>query len=338
MKTAAVCRRHPLAEVFMRPRSPLPHRAEPEIHDAHATAGPTTGRQTTRVDLVTPTPSEQRHPTVTFLAGADMGRIHRFDAGRTVAGRDPGVELPIDCDLASRRHAEFILCATGETFVRDLDSTNGTLVNGEQVRGLTRQLHEGDRIQIGSVTLKFALQDPLEEAVQHTLYGAATRDPLTGVYNRRHLFERFEQEFAFAIRHATPLALALFDLDHFKRINDRYGHDAGDTVLRAVADYIRARVRCEDVFARYGGEEFALLMRDTTLAQAGLVADRVRSGLSRHAIDAGNAIVTMTLSAGVAATTCGKFETPTDLVRQADRLLYEAKSAGRDCTCCARAA
>ncbi len=159
----------------------------------------------------------------------------------------------------------------------------------------------------------------------------ATRDPLTGLFNRRYLDDAIEREVRAAHRHGRPLTVCMLDIDHFKRINDGYGHDAGDAVLRAVAHTVAAQLRGEDFVCRFGGEEFVLVLPS---ARADDVLSRMNA--LRHAVSSlslehqGRAIGPVTVSIGV-ATLPQHAESAGALLREADRALYRAKDAGRDC-------
>ena len=148
----------------------------------------------------------------------------------------------------------------GKYFVEDLGSRNGTFLQGKRI---TRaEIRDDDWVQLGArVAFRFTLTDSRQEGLLRKLYESSTRDALTGAYNRRHFDDRLRAEIAFAVRHATDCALILLDLDHFKRVNDTYGHPAGDEILRHLAGVANRALRTEDVFARFGGEEFAVILR-----------------------------------------------------------------------------
>jgi len=156
----------------------------------------------------------------------------------------------------------------------------------------------------------------------------ASLDGLTGIFNRRHFFELSRSELNRARRHDAPLSLVLFDLDHFKQINDTYGHVCGDQVLRAVADACSDRLRSFDVFGRYGGEEFAVLLPDIGPEGALAVAERLRRGIAAAAEGLGD--IEVSASFGVASVLTARGATFDDLVVLADEALYRAKSRGRD--------
>lgn len=156
-------------------------------------------------------------------------------------------------------------------------------------------------------------------------------DPLTGIYNRRGFFEKGDFELKRAKRYGHTLSAIMFDLDHFKKINDTYGHSVGDLVLKETAARLIPLVRNVDIFGRYGGEEFSVLLPETKSDQALLVAERLRCAASEP-INTGETIVNVTISLGVSVL---KSTTPDiqDLLRGADRALYQAKESGRNRVC-----
>ncbi len=167
------------------------------------------------------------------------------------------------------------------------------------------------------------------EQLQADLARLAMIDPLTAILNRRAFMLEYERELSRCARAKTGLALAIFDLDHFKDVNDTYGHLVGDLVLRRVADILRSSLRGHDVIGRYGGEEFALLMpgADTAAALAG--TERARLAVGERPIQAGSLRIPITVSAGVAAYGCDDADWES-LLRSADAALYEAKRGGRN--------
>jgi diguanylate cyclase (GGDEF)-like protein len=153
----------------------------------------------------------------------------------------------------------------------------------------------------------------------------AAFDMLTGLANRMLLDTILEREIAQADRRSSPLCVAMIDLDHFKRVNDRYGHLQGDKVLFAVAEFLRNGIRARDVVGRWGGEEFLLILPDTDLSQATMVVERLRSNLASTQLPK---VGTVTMSAGVAEFEAN--EGPASLIDRADQNLYRAKTAGRN--------
>lgn len=159
-------------------------------------------------------------------------------------------------------------------------------------------------------------------------------DGLTGLYNHRHVHEIVHEEFERAKRSDEPLSVVMLDLDFFKDVNDRYGHQAGDAMLRSMANILRETAREIDKLGRYGGEEFIAVLPGTTMESAAIFAERVREGVARHRFDVGTAKLETTISAGVATHPDPAVGDPGDLVRLADEALYAAKAAGRNRVVC----
>jgi len=270
--------------------------------------------------------SERDRACLTVLAGAEVGKTFKLKDGVTMLGRSTRADVRIDDDSISRLHAKVTL--TGPNIViEDLGSSNGTVVNGARVtRG---PLKDGDKIRLGeTVILKFSFHDRFDESFAQKMYDAALRDSLTKIYNKKFLLDHLSQEVSYAKRHKSKLTLIMFDLDHFKRINDTYGHVAGDQVLIQTAVRVTALLRGEDVFARYGGEEFCIVLRDISLEHAGGLAERIRTTLEAHAFRSASAELRATASLGVA-----EYDGDGDvaaLIEAADSALYAAKGAGRN--------
>ncbi|ERJ18607.1 signal transduction protein [Salinisphaera shabanensis E1L3A] len=209
-----------------------------------------------------------------------------------------------------------------------------TVLSPPQALGLTDQAREllaTRNLQLlrSATELQEREQEFRQQA--HRLDYIARQDALTGIFNRRHFDEAFSKLFAQARAEAYPLSLAYLDLDHFKEINDRYGHPIGDKILAAIAKRIHDQLRADDLFARYGGEEFVLLLPgiDTTGAQKILV--RICDGISalEHKLEDGNTL-TVTLSAGIATFPGQGIHSPNELMQASDHALYEAKQGGRN--------
>jgi len=167
--------------------------------------------------------------------------------------------------------------------------------------------------------------------LRKTLHEQATRDPLTGLFNRRYLEDTLPRELHGALRRDAPLCLAMLDLDHFKRFNDTFGHDAGDLVLREAGRLLNENLRKSDVACRLGGEEFMLVLPHASLADAGQRVEQVRILFEKLEIRySGQLMATTTISAGVAAAP-EHGTTAEVLMRAADDALYAAKDAGRNC-------
>ena len=174
-----------------------------------------------------------------------------------------------------------------------------------------------------------ALQDNLKEKNQ-LLEKLAQTDPLTELHNRRHMMATLEAEFDRSSRVGSPFALLMIDLDNFKQVNDTYGHQLGDKVLQSTAWEIQAALRQYDTAARFGGEEFALLLPETSLKGANLVAERLRRNIHNIEFTGPLSKLRISVSIGVAVMPHEKIATISDLIRLADDALYAAKRSGRN--------
>ena len=267
--------------------------------------------------------------TLTVVVGVDAGNIVTCRDGATI-GRGMGCELMLPDPGVSRQHVR-VERDGDDWIVADLESKNGTCLNGKPI---TRaKLASGDEIQVGAiVTLRFAMMGEVEEKLARQLYDSSMRDALTRVFNRRYFMDRLTTELAFAARHKTVVSVGVFDFDHFKKLNDTFGHAAGDTVLRTGAETIVRVLRAEDVLARIGGEEFAFILRGIQPADALACAERVRRAVESMVVMVEGQPVPATISIGVATDDeCeAHARTPEGLLTIADRRLYEAKTAGRN--------
>jgi diguanylate cyclase (GGDEF)-like protein len=167
------------------------------------------------------------------------------------------------------------------------------------------------------------------EAVNRRLDHLSITDDLTGLFNRRHAMVRLQEHWALAERHGQPLCVAMVDIDHFKKVNDTFGHDAGDVVLHQVADILRCSTRSTDLTCRMGGEEFLILFPLQSVNDATACAERCRTAVAEHVFRVGSAEIRATISIGVAGITTAMTHFP-ELLRAADRMLYFAKTNGRN--------
>ncbi len=260
---------------------------------------------------------------------AMVGKMIKLDKNEMVMGRSPDVPLQVEDDGVSRKHCKIAQSSSGHFQLVDLGSTNGTFLNGIKVNVAT--LQDGDKVQIGANTvLKFSIQDQLEEQYQRSIYESATRDGLTRIFNKKYFNDTLRKEFAYCLRHRVPMSLVMLDIDHFKKINDTFGHPAGDFVLQRVAGKIGETVRQEDLFARYGGEEFALLLRESQSDSAIRCAERCRRAVDTADIVFNGTPIKVTISLGVATLLDSDFAQPEELLGAADKYLYRAKERGRN--------
>jgi diguanylate cyclase (GGDEF)-like protein len=263
------------------------------------------------------------------IAGPSFGEMYKLKGERMVLGRGDRTDVRIIDDGVSREHAA-LQREGGKIALVDLGSTNGTFCNG--IRVPRQDLTDGDKISIGASTiLKFTYQDHVDEHYQKQLFESALRDGLTSTFNRRYFLDRLHGELRFAVRHAKPVALLFVDIDHFKKINDTYGHQAGDQVLSGVARIMMTTIRAEDVLARYGGEEFAIICREIPLDGAEALAKRLVAAVSERPFEVGGQRIPVTISVG-AAVDYGKTDAQ-GLIANADTAMYEAKRTGRNRVC-----
>jgi diguanylate cyclase (GGDEF)-like protein len=257
-----------------------------------------------------------------------MGKMHLLEEGTITLGRVGDVDIPINDLGISRKHCA-LLFHKGKAVLKDLGSTNGTFLNGKRVA--EAELREGDKIQISSSTiLKFDQQDKIENIFHKELYKMAVVDALTGAYNKRYFEERIQEEFSYCFRNKVPLSLVMFDLDHFKSVNDTYGHPAGDFVLARVAALTKTIVRSEDVLARYGGEEFVVILKATDAEGALTLAERLRRLIEESEFDFEGKKIPVTISVGVASLSGQNLANWEAMLKLADSLLYKSKNNGRN--------
>lgn len=293
------------------------------------TAAPESDRITTVVDTLPRPRRRDLVPSVTVLSGPSAGAVFSLERAALTIGRDGAAEIRLDGVGVSRRHAR-ICNIEGQVILEDLGSTNGTWVNEICIDHPVR-LAGGDRIRLGSDTeLAVSWIDRVEHEASRTRFEMSLRDPLTGLYNRRALDERLLSEIAFADRHGTPLAVIVIDLDHFKQINDRFGHPCGDRVLVLVSAALVADVRLEDLVARCGGEELAVVARGIDVEGARVLAGRLRRKIRELDVVWQGERVPVSASLGLAHTSLGRYASAEAIVGAADAALYEAKRAGRN--------
>jgi diguanylate cyclase (GGDEF)-like protein len=280
-----------------------------------------------------PPASLRDRATFTVVSGPSAGAIYSLLAEENVIGRGKECSIRVIDSGISRRHARVVRQGPGKYVVEDLGSSNGTFVNGLLIDG-QQPVTEGDRVGVGpSIELRFGFTDEAEEGALRRLYESSVLDALTGAYNRKHFEERLASEVAYAKRHGTPLCLLMFDLDHFKRVNDTYGHLGGDHVLRTVGTLVKRTLRVEDIFARYGGEEFAIIARGIDVTKGYLFAERVRITMETSKIEFNGLLIPVTVSLGVASLACcAEGATADDLIGKTDERLYVAKGTGRNRT------
>ena len=230
----------------------------------------------------------------------------------------------------SRHHARITAVQNRGYVIEDLGSTNGTYVNDEKLAKERCILKDGDQIRVGRSILKFMTGTNLEANYHEEIYRLMTVDALTQVYNKRYFGEALEREYNRAHRYKRDLSLVLFDVDHFKVVNDTHGHLAGDAILRQVAAEVKPRLREQDIFARVGGEEFAMLLPEIGREGAMITAEKARRIIEAATFAFEKITAKITVSVGVTSLDPRSRE-PNSLFERADAALYEAKAKGRNC-------
>jgi len=276
-------------------------------------------------------PASRDQAYLIVLAGSSMGEMFKITHEKTIIGRGQRADVRMMDEGVSREHCEILL--EGDKIVlHDLGSTNGTYCRGLRID--RHELADGDKILVGSGTvLKFTYHDKLDETFQRQMYESALRDDLTKAFNKKYFMDRVESEFAYAVRHNVPLSLVAFDIDHFKSINDTYGHPAGDHVLAELSSNILGLVRVEDVFARVGGEEFSTICRGADPQQGMIVAERLRQAVEQRSFIFDNKHIPVTISVGLASVPDPSIRDAMEFISAADQMLYEAKRGGRNRVC-----
>jgi two-component system, cell cycle response regulator len=266
---------------------------------------------------------------VVILYGPSLGKRFPIAQAETILGRSADATIPLDAESVSRRHARILMTAAGY-LLEDLGSTNGSFVNDRRID--QAPLQDGDLLRVGGVILKFFVGSNLEASYHEEIYRLTILDGLTGVHNKRYFLEFLGREVSRCHRHQSNVALVLFDIDHFKQVNDRHGHLGGDAVLKELSARLRPRIRREDLLARYGGEEFACVLPDTTRDGVAIFAEALRILVERHPVAYGTELIPVTISLGLAVAVVEEPRSydPVELIRRADEKLYQAKRGGRN--------
>lgn len=272
-------------------------------------------------------------PTLVVISGKPLGKSFHLTDEKMVLGRDLTAEISIGETAISRRHTEFYLSPTGVQ-VKDLGSTNGTFINDVKIPKDTYQpLNDGDLVRCGSTLLKFLKEGKIENLHYGKMYNLATQDDLTQTFNKKAILDILAEEFSRSLARATSLTLIMFDIDHFKQTNDRFGHLAGDYVLKEVCNLIKNKlIRGKDSLGRYGGEEFALLLPDTPLQIGVDIAERIRTTIEKTQFRYETQDIPVTISLGLSSRDSTTMSHG-DLLASADKALYDAKHQGRNRVC-----
>ena len=289
-----------------------------------------------------------RRPALVFLRGELLAVQIPLEREQVTLGRALDADIRINDSRASRLHARITTeldKTSGEMCYRlsDLDSTNGTILNGTRIDSAF--LEDGDKFEIGDQLIRFEMLDEIDREFQQQIHRLLVHDELTGLLTGKSFFSELRREAARAEAENIPFCVLMMDLDHFKEVNDTYGHLVGSETLEDVGAVIRKALRAGDVGARFGGEEFAAFLLEADYAQGLIAAERVRSAIEKHDFPAvrrsggADPIRThhITISLGVAAYPDDGRD-PIQLVEMADSALYRAKRNGRNQVCAYRPA
>ena len=257
--------------------------------------------------------------------GMELGKRYELTKDVTI-GREAANDICLDLQFISRQHARVSRRGDG-WFIADLGSRNGTQINGQLIDRET-PLHNGDHVKVGGAIFKYVAGGNIEALFHEEIYRMTIFDALTGVHNKRYLLDFVDREIARARRFKSPLSLAMVDIDHFKSLNDTYGHQAGDSVLERVAQCTAKMVRREQLVARYGGEEFSLVLPELEPDQVRAFCEAIRSGIEAQSYEFEGSTLKVTVSIGVAPLTATMERD--DLFQAADAQLYESKRNGRN--------
>jgi diguanylate cyclase (GGDEF)-like protein len=279
--------------------------------------------------------ANQRPATKAFLnvirSRADLG-VHVFIDGPTMLGRDPECTVPLHDFGVSRQHAIIRPTGKGDYVLQDLQSTNGTRVNGVPVPG-TRVLRDGEKIFVGDTVLRFALADKMDIDFHSEVATLVSTDPLTGLPSKR----RFDQAFEFALEDArqsgSSMALLMMDMDGVKQINDTHGHLFGAHVIGETGRLIARVVGAKGQACRFGGDEFSAFLPGHDLIAASEMGEQIRRAIEAAGMEKDGIPLRPTISVGVACypNVADDFIT---LVAMADKALYRAKEMGKNRVAC----
>ncbi len=282
-------------------------------------------------------------PALVFLTGELIAVPIPLEREEVILGRELGADVRVNDSLVSRRHAKIFTTIDAETqevryVLKDFGSRNGTALNGERVT--EEVLQNGDKITIGSQILRFDLLDAIDREYQQQIHRLISHDDLTGLLSSRSFFSELRRESERARVENRTFCVLMMDIDHFKNVNDTYGHLTGSKALEEIGNSIINCLRSGDAAARFGGEEFAAFLLDAEIGEALVAAERIRHEIENRKfsiVRQGQPAEThhVTISIGIASFPHDSSD-PIQLVEMADSALYRAKREGRNRVCAYR--
>lgn len=274
----------------------------------------------------------QAPPCLVLLVGPSnqVGRQWPIESSDFVIGRAAGSNIHVDDRSLSKAHAKLALKA-GEVSITDLESTNKTVVNGRIITALEPMiLKNNDQIKMGNVIFKFLERGNIETVSVAQTFDRGQIDALTGIYNRGALNAMGTEAFNKSRMLGAVFSVLIFDIDYFKKVNDTYGHAAGDYVLKEMSRVIReGLIRGNDIFGRYGGEEFCLLFLGSETNKVLDIGERLRKTIEEHKFRFEDKDLPITISVGISTIVDGDAGW-NDIFVRADKALYASKEGGRN--------
>ena len=279
-----------------------------------------------------PTGHGANSPYLCIIYPRDLNKRFELTSAGLTLGRGEEVDVVLPDGMVSREHCRVTL-AGDRVEVEDLGSTNGTLMDGQAVTKAFLPLY--GRLKVGPFVLKVEYKNDAEIRYDEHLFAAATTDPLTSIPNRRWLLDQ-GLSFLADFRQADQVVSAvMLDIDHFKNVNDSYGHQAGDAVLCGVANILDQEKRELDLLGRYGGEEFLMFLPDASPGEAAAFCERIRASVEAAQFVHKQHVLRVTMSVGVASRARGDVSSLEEMIAEADAALYAAKNGGRNRVCTA---
>lgn len=269
-----------------------------------------------------------RYVSCIIIEGEQIGKVFNLTKNHNIIGRSEDADIHLNSPTVSRKHAQ-ILINNDNIFILDLNSSNGTYVNGKRVT--KAQLHEGDIFSIGTYKIKLISLSQHDTEFFRRLKENAEKDALTGLYNKSSITKILETMLTEAKYTKQLVSIAMIDIDFFKIINDKYGHLAGDAVLRDITKLFSSQLRSSDKIGRFGGEEFLLVFNNTPIQDASIICERLRKTIEGTDFFYEDKKINVTISVGLTSNETKRIDNAESLIKIADEKLYMAKKNGRNC-------
>ena len=263
-----------------------------------------------------------------IVLGKPLGKRFALNRKTVVIGRGSECEIPMLDNSLSRAHAQVLKKEGGRFYLSDLNSTNGTYLNDQKLTpGKAIEVKNGDLLKMGNIIFKFIGRGKIDNVFHKDILYLASRDDLTGTLNRVSLRSCLEEGFQKARMSRKPLSVIVLDLDHFKSVNDTYGHATGDFVLKETVKVAQSVIRGDDFIGRFGGDEFMVVLWDTSPTNACIIAERIRSKIEKHSFTYEGKRIPVTVSLGVCSLD-DSIQSMDDFFKRADGAQYNAKKNG----------